>query len=281
MSYYLGVVGVTFLLLIGCSAAQNLDHQSSTALQQNDSATSVATMQFVPNASLITAMKERNSALSMLDISASVNATLDGNAAPPANCTLTICRNDSLGMVFRAFGMPVGKLYARNDYFLFFDAFNNRALDGAPTAANIGRAINVPLSYQDFTHLLRGEAPGDIALFMPVSAESKNTIQPTSTSTLFQRKTAENGIEYALFSPDRKALVQYQRKAADGAVQLNVRYEDFVETNGVQIAKKVAISVPSQNSNVTFIASEITVNSSANKQLIFAIPSSVPKSRLE
>lgn len=270
---------MTALVLSACSGTQHIAKQTeppngkSTADSQSKPSLSSS------NAALLAAMESRKSTLSVLDITAAVTATINGAAAPPANCTMTICRDDSLGMTFRAFGMPVGKLYARNDYFLFFDAFNNRALEGAPNAANIARAINVPLSYQDFARLLRGEPPGDISQFSLTTGGVD--MQSSPKSVLFQRKTPENGIEYALFSVERQALVQYQRKAADGTIQINARYEDFIEADKIQVAKNVAITVPSQNSTVAFSASDITVNSSENKRLSFSVPSTVPRSRLE
>lgn len=266
-------------VLSACSSTRHIAEKTEPQKEKDTTYTQINLPLSSPIATLLAAIEVRKSALSVLDITAAVNATINGTAAPPANCTMTICRDDSLAMTFRAFGISVGKLYARSDYFLFFDAFNNRALEGAPNAANIARAINVPLSYQDFARLLRGEPPGDIALFAP-SADGGD-MQSSSKSVLFQRKTPGNGIEYALFSIERQALVQYQRKAADGTIQINARYEDFIEADKIQVAKKVAITVPAQNSTVAFSASDITVNSSEKKRLSFSVPSSVPRSRLE
>lgn len=277
-SIYLGITAA--LILGGCAGAQQTTKQSETARTEEKAPTEARAIPPL-NSVFVNAMEARKTGLATLDITASVNATMNGTAAPPANCSMTICHTDSLGMTFRAFGLPVGKLYARNDYFLFFDAFNNRALEGNPSAANIAQAIRVPLSYNDFAHLLRGEAPGDLARFTPVEIKSGSGINVPPTGTLLQAKTPENGMEYVLYSPEHKTLAQYQRKAADGTIQLNVRYEDFTESGGIQIAKKVAISIPSQNSTVTFDASEIKINSLEAKRLLFSVPSAVPRSRLE
>ena len=268
---------VAALLFAACASAPQSGNKAETPRKQPDTLAVAAPAE----SPLLAAMERRKAALTTLGMTAAVNATMNGTAAPPANCTMTICGDDSLGMTFRAFGVPVGKLFARNDYFLFFDSFNNRALEGSPSAANIGRAINVPLSYADFAHLLRGEAPGDASRFAPALSGAGGGIQTPVVASLFHHKTPENGMEYALFSPEQKTLVQYQRKAPDGTIQLNVRYEDFTEQGGIFIARKVAISIPSQNSTVVFDASEITINAPQTRPLSFNVPSAVPRSRLE
>jgi hypothetical protein len=219
--------------------------------------------------------RERRESLRNVNIEAEMSVTLQGTTNA-AQCDFTLCGSDSLSMtVTGPFGVILARLFATNTYFLFLDAFQNRAIEGIPSSANLARTAQLPLSFQDLTALLRAEPPGN-----PQDFIAKDDYSDTN-SVLYRRLTAEGGAEFVLVSRRNNQITQYQRKSADGSTDLSLVYSDYQEYNSIMVPRKVALKAPRNEMQMLVTAQSVRVNQPAPQAMRFSLPRSLKPLRID
>ncbi len=214
-----------------------------------------------------------NPGLENIKMSANVTSTFDSKVIP-SKAKIKIAGTDSVSMVFSFFGMTVGKIFATRDYFLFYNIFENTAMEGIPNSAGLREAIKIDLSYETMVKLLKCQPPGP---------DSSYTIAKGADiaegQRLFVNKSDTNYVEYILYSYSEKAMLQYQRKSMNGKIILNVFYEDYVSIDGFALAEKIVLKFPPAGAEQKYIMNSIEVNTKFEKPFAFKTPSSVRKYR--
>ncbi|MBI5326055.1 MAG: DUF4292 domain-containing protein [Ignavibacteriae bacterium] len=216
-----------------------------------------------------------NDEIKSLNISANVTSKYhdDSNSG---FCRLILAGTDSLSLkITGPFDIMVGRLFANNRNFIFFDAFNNQIIEGKPTAQNLKRATMVPLDFGEFIRLLRCEVPSDPNEFVPDDSYSK------SDGILYKNTENKDYIEYALYSSETNNLIRYQRKLKSGQLILDLIFKDYDSFDGFQFAKYIIFNFLEFELKVDMQVTNIDVNKDINKKLSFTLPEGIRSHKIE
>jgi len=183
---------------------------------------------------------------------------------------------DSMSMsIIGPMGITVGKMYSRSDYFIFYSTFENTAYEGNPSADNLKKAARMPISFEDYVHLIRCEPPGNPSDYLLAHEDSGNP------KKLFRNESDESYVEYALFSSSDNSLVQYQRKLRDGTLVLSAFFRDYEEFGGFRLARTIQMKFPELEGMITMEFENIEVNKHSDEPYSFKIPPSVKRNRMD
>ena len=216
----------------------------------------------------------RKETLQSLEVEAEISITINGETTA-ADCILKMGGRDSLSMeISGPFGISVARLFAEKDYFLFHDMLQGRAIEGIPTQQQLSEITFMPLSFDDYASLFRAEPPGDPLSFTLVDSYSD------STRFLYKRLSSAQTVEFILCSKENGTIKEYQRKNAEGTVELSMIYDKYSEINGVFMPGIVTLSAPSRELQLTITSDNISVNPLLSP-LRFQLPSSIKPLRME
>ncbi len=204
---------------------------------------------------------------------ANVTSEFDSKVVP-SKAKVKIAGNDSVSMNFSFFGMTVAKIFATRTYFLFYNIFENTAMEGTPNSAGLKEAIKIDLSFDDMVKLLKCQPPGPERLYTIVSDEDIEEGQG-----LYVNKIGDNYVEYILYSYSENAIVQYQRKSMQGEIILNVYYKDYIKIGGFALAQKIVFQFRLIDAEQKYEINSIEVIKKFDKPFSFNTPSSVRKYR--
>lgn len=216
-----------------------------------------------------------NNELKTLSISANLTSKYH-DETNSGSCKIILNSCDSLSLkITGPFEIPIGKLYADSEYFVYYDAFNNQILEGKPTAKNLKRATLVPLSFNEFIHLLRCETPTEPGDFITDETYKNND------GSLFKNSSNKDYIEYALYSSNNNSLIRYQRKLKTGQLILDLVYKDYENIDGIQLAKSMIFNFPEIDTKVDLQINQYGINKDINKPLKFILPEGIKVYKIE
>ncbi|MBI3259133.1 MAG: DUF4292 domain-containing protein [Ignavibacteriae bacterium] len=207
------------------------------------------------------AMLQRVKALRNLEFSADMTVKFNG-MTQMGNCDAKICSADSMCVTIHGpFGIFVGKMFATPTDFVFYDAFNNRVVTGVPNANNIAKTLRIPLSGEDFAHLMRGEAPTSFGNDQKMKEFTLSSDRLADANlVLFVRRSETFGAEYVLFSLKDKVITQFQKKSPEGKILLNVKYSNFKIFNDILLAQSIDIQSPENDASAIMTLSSFKIN---------------------
>jgi len=217
---------------------------------------------------------ERNMQFKNLSMKTSISAAMKDQSMM-ASANMNLAQMDSISMnLFGPFGIPFGKLYATKDYVLFYNIMTNQVLEGKPTPENMRTAVFLPLSYEDFIHLIRCETPGEPKDFVFDKKLNEDEL-------LFKNAKNPKFIEYAVVSLKDRVITQYQRKDTEGILILHVFYTNYAKSNGIDFAQKQLYKFPELDVNLTLEINDLKINEPFTKPFSFNIPSNIDRIKLD
>lgn len=164
------------------------------------------------------------------------------------------------------FGIALGKLYANNDNFVFYNVFENTVYTGRPSSENLYKAARINLSFQDLIAFLRCELPGNMADYKIYEENDKQIV--------YVNKIASQGAEFLAFSKEYKAITQYQRKDANNLMELNVSLSEFAQFDKTYFAKKITFDFPKIDGKLSVNIENIELNKQFGNDFRFSTPKS-------
>ncbi|MCX6153973.1 MAG: DUF4292 domain-containing protein [Candidatus Kapabacteria bacterium] len=209
-----------------------------------------------------------------LELNCNFNIKAGDNDAS-ASGKFILCRRDSLSLsISGPFGISIGKLFSRKDYFLFYNTYQNEIYEGTPTVENLSHAVRIPLSYSDLVALIRAETP-ESALIFKESARDKDlgTID-------FKAKNASNEDVFVKLNNKNSSILEYSRRNSEGEL-IHVTYTTYFKISGFYRPKKINIRFPQSEVEIEIIENETKINKKPEKPLSFNKPDDVPVKRLE
>ena len=216
----------------------------------------------------------RREKLQNVELEAGLSVTIQGETNN-ADCILKMGGRDSLSMeISGPFGISVARLFADKQYFLFHDMLQGRAIEGIPSQEQLSEVTFMPLSFDDYASLLRAEPPGDPLTFTLVETYSD------TSKLLFKRMTTPNITEFILCSKSNGTIKEYQRKNADGTIELAMIYDKYNHIQGVDMPGTVTLSAPSRGIQLTVTTESVKINGSLSP-MRFSLPSSITPLRME
>lgn len=216
----------------------------------------------------------RREKLQSVELEAGLSVTIQGETNN-ADCSLKMGGRDSLSMeITGPFGISVARLFADKQYFLFHDMLQGRAIEGSPTQEQLSEVTFMPLSFDDYASLLRAEPPGDPLSFSLVESYSD------STKLLFKRNTTAKATEFILCSKFNGTIKEYQRKNADGTVELAMIYDKYTQIEGIDMPGIVTLSSPARGLQLTVTTESLKINGTLST-MRFQLPTSITPLRME
>jgi hypothetical protein len=211
--------------------------------------------------------------IKQISIKGTITSTLN-NQVISADCSIKIAGIDSISItLFGPLGITAGKLYAREDYFVYYNVLTNEVFEGNPTSENLNRMIMIPLSYIDLIKSLRHEVVGESNDFKHVSDAGSSVI-------LFKNIASGNYADFALFDDSNKCITRYQRKSLDGKVIYNIVYSDFSDFSGHILPKKDVFTFSSSEGGINLEISKIEINKPFETGFILKIPSGIKRNKI-
>ncbi len=224
----------------------------------------------------VTALPERADEIKNLDINAAIEFEYKKQSNNSVYANIKIASLDSLALsLIGPFGIALGELYADPNEFLFYDAFNDRAVKGKPTPENMKLVIRAPLAYRDFIRLIRNETPKNPGEYILQKTDSKR-----ANRALFKSKGDES-FELVSFSQEKNAIVKFERVSADGETLLQARYSDFIDFGKARIAKLQEYSFPLTNVKLIIDIDDIDTGVEFKKPFYLDLPPSVKVMKLK
>jgi hypothetical protein len=216
-----------------------------------------------------------NNGLNNITIKGSFSYSFKGQSQS-TDCKLLLAKTDSLSLtIYGPFGMTLARLFAKPDYFLFYNAYNNEAIEGAPSKENLQKIAYLPLNYSDFIQLIRYEIIGNPSDF---------EIQPNfkdDKSVLFQSNKNSDYVEYYLVSKEDALIKQYQRKLRNGTLILNVFYRDVEENDSFHFPESIEFNFPTLDMGLKIDCKDLDFNENYDKPFLVNLPSNIVIKRLE
>ena len=211
--------------------------------------------------------------LKYLEISGILNSTLPG-AIQSVDFKIQIAERDSAAVyVYGPMKMLLARLYATPTYFLAMNSISYEAFEGNPTASNLSRVMNLPLSYNDLTCLVRGEVSSPPETF-------KQDLSYSKEGKLLFVSSNENYSDFALCSASDGILQQLQRKTTDGRMIFNVVYSSYKDYDGTKLAQKIVFNFADLNGTLTVNCDNIEVNQKQDKAFKFSLPGKLKINKL-
>jgi hypothetical protein len=189
---------------------------------------------------------------------------------------LLLAKSDSLSLtIFGPFGMTLAKLFAKPDYFLFYNAYNNEAIEGTPSPNNLYKVVYLPFNFYDFLSLTRYENICDAANY------EIQTSYKDEKSILFQNKNNNDYIEFYLVSKEDASIKQYQRKHPNGSTILNVFYRNVEENDNFYFPEKIEFNFPSLDVGLIIECNSLKFNESYDKPFSINLPNNTNIKKIE
>jgi hypothetical protein len=208
-----------------------------------------------------------------LEFTGRVKLDLDGQSYS-LSTDIYCASEDSVLMILKAFmGIPAAKMYSNPDYFLAYNALENKAFVGEPTKENIEKAVKIALSYNDMISLLRNIP--NMAMDYKISEEGTN-----SKEILYYRYFNDKYIEYVKYNTEQNYISQYQQKSSDNKLLLNVFFEEPKLVGKRNMPFKITAVLPEAKSSVSFNFDEIKIVEKFDKEFNFSVPQNVTKIKL-
>lgn len=213
-------------------------------------------------------LQEDTSSIKVLQFRGKISIVMSGMNLT-AQFTASLVDEDSATLSFYGpMGVILGKVYANQNYFAFYDVMNNWAVIGKPTRENIFNASQVPLSFMEFLRLFRGE--------IPVDKDSLRLIEEQSNTekTLFY-KISGQFIDFFLINNKTNKLRQYQKKSLNGQILINLNMPEYTEFEEQLYPKKFIMQISERRGSVIMEIEDIQSSENFSQPFSFVIPRGV------
>lgn len=243
---------LSFAFLISCSSARKIKYEGE-----------------------IKSLPVLNKNLSNISIKGIIGFTYNGKNQS-TDCKLLLAKTDSLSLtIIGPFGMTLARLYAKPDYFLFYNAYNNDALEGSPNPSQLSKVFFIPIDYSDFVTLSRYDIIGNPDDYKILTSFKDDNF------VIFKNSKNTDYNEYYLVAKDDYTIRQYQRKNREDILLFSASYQDIQFKEGYYFPEKIEFSFPTMQAGLTIECNKVIFNENYDKPFSINLPSDIIKRRLE
>lgn len=237
--------------------------------------TSCSTTKKIKYEGEINSLPVLNKDLSNISIKGIIGFTLNGQNQS-TDCKLLLAKTDSISLtIFGPFGMTLARFYAKPDYFLLYNAYQNEALEGTPEPTQLNKVFSIPINYYEFVTLSRYDILGNPEDYKILSSyKDENYV-------FFINGKNPNYVEYYLVAKEDNTIRQYQRKSRDGILFFSVLYKDIEFKEGFYFPEKIEFNFAIMQAGLTIECNKVVFNENYDKPFSINLPSDIKKRRLE
>lgn len=181
--------------------------------------------------------------------------------------TAVMDTNQSFRLTISApFGLTAARMWAERDTFVFVNYMMQEVHEGRTSSPSLTSALPFPMPANHLMDLMRGRTPGNPERFTRSEQRTDGAVLFTCKDTL--------GVEYLLVDTARSCLRQYQRKGVDGAVELDVSFQELNAQDGITLPHLIDIAVENRKQGASFHLTKVELNKPINERLTIDIPKS-------
>jgi hypothetical protein len=180
---------------------------------------------------------------------------------------IEIAKTDSILInITGPFNINVGKLFANQDRYIINSNLESITYTGKPTAENLKKIINIPLSFNDLVRFLRAS--------LSESYDSYSFKTEVESEQLFVSLISDIGAEFLLVSKEQNTISQIQRKNENNETVMNIVYSNYSPLNDYNFPKKIVITFPMLNGKVEIEYQEVKILQKVTSPMSFDKPKS-------
>lgn len=183
-----------------------------------------------------------------LQLKLSMNVNI-GNNANKANTEIKIAGYDSLSMLlFTQFNLPIAKLYSTKKYFALYNLFEDIIYEGNPNKISFQELFMLPISIENFI---------DVLICQPYSSSDNFILEKSNEkdgTILFTKKIDK--FEFVLYSAVEGGIIQYQQKAHDGSIIMNISYANYKDFENIYYPSKIVVTLPNANIEINVVSAK-------------------------
>lgn len=186
-----------------------------------------------------------------------------------ATINLTLAGKDSLILyVIGPFGIPVGKMYADKEKFLFYNTFENVVFKGNSSAQNLKKVSGIGLSFEDFTQIIYLSTYGDVSEYKLKKGNNSQTSSFENFYTNFEEIIELNNSDSSLKSITR---LDDNKK-----VIFKANYYNYSKFSGIVYPKDLLVELPDDEGKMEVSLKEIKFDVPIDYDFGFDVPDDVP-----
>lgn len=202
-----------------------------------------------------------------LQLKLSMNVNI-GNSANRVNSEINIAGYDSLSMLmFTQFNLPIAKLYSTKKYFALYNLFEDIIYEGNPNKISFQELFMLPISIENLI---------DILICQPYSSSDNFILEKSNEkdgTILFTKKLDK--FEFVLYSAVEGGIIQYQQKALDGSIIMNISYANYKDSENIYYPSKIVVTLPNANLEINVVSAKKIVQ--FDSRFSFSIPKGIER----
>ncbi len=153
------------------------------------------------------------------------------------------------------FGMTLAQLLLTQDHFVLVNYLAQEVWDGNPDADEIRAQMHLPVRPSELLALFRGRIPGNLARFSEPTRRADSTLLYRAGGNQPDDLRDDN-VEFALVDGPTGMLKQYQVKASDGTLVLDVSVGEYREIAGTPIPHRITMTSKNRQESATITITE-------------------------
>jgi outer membrane biogenesis lipoprotein LolB len=187
-----------------------------------------------------------------------------------ANFVLNLCGNDSLSaQLFGPLGLEYGKFFSNRKIFVMFNKMNNIVYKGTPDESSMNRITGMNVNIDDIMNLL--------ICRLPYTSDAYSFVQHNDeeSTSLFKYIKDSSHVDFVVVSDIDSTIKQYQRKSADGKIELHLFFKDYKKIDNNRYASTIIVQLPDKKGTFTINFDKFTQVDTITDPMNFAIPKGV------
>ncbi|MDI6802629.1 MAG: DUF4292 domain-containing protein [Bacteroidota bacterium] len=233
--FLLWVALLASLLLVGCSATQNIKREFNSAAEFQDYFENrISGIQtFIGSGSLTIETPEFSNS---------------------ANFKLSIKKPDSLRIELAGpFGISVGTLMMSRQNFVFFNGIENRSVKGKTDSNLLRSIINMPITFDEILDIFTGS-------YFYSATDYANAEMNTNEDYYLIRNNHESTVKEIWIDRKKLNVTKLLNIGKDRTIDLEASAKSYENISGVEVPNWVRIIFPKQKRSLTIAYDNIKVN---------------------
>lgn len=236
MKQYIILVLSAFIL-ISCATQKSV--QKEEIKKDNKQSASSAQSEAPPSKPEIKLTQNINANLRNIYAEADISFSFP-QASNSASLILKIAEYDSAYIkVTGPFSIPIAKIFAAPNYFLFLNSLNGKAFEGSPSPEKLAQFIKSDLTYNNLTDLLRGRLLFDYSLYKFVDSQNN----------LDKFEYRNDKLTDVVIIDSKKSIKSYSRRD-NGIDIMRINYEYSSGKDDKNLIKSMKIFLPSMQGTI-------------------------------
>lgn len=164
------------------------------------------------------------------------------------------------------FGISVGTLFLSREHYIMYNSLENRVISGVPSAKSIRGVIPFDLTYDQLVDAFAG------MFALPLDAGNLRSYSMDEGNFLLSEACDTSSCDYWI-DPEFFLVTRFRRRDSHDRTIIEARASSITQDGDVVAPRKIMISFPNDNRQISIAYSSMSLNSS-DLSFVFSIPQS-------